>query len=112
MEPAIESRAAKTDMQLLKVFLLFMFIFIVGAVFFHLVEKLSYIDAIYFAAMTLTTVGYGDIAPQTDAGKIFTSIYAFLGIGIFFGFANIIFQTAKNHKAILQHKQPEDNKLR
>jgi voltage-gated potassium channel Kch len=95
-------------LQILKVFLLFVAVFITGAVFFHLVEKLSYIDAIYFAAMTLTTVGYGDIAPQTTAGKIFTAIYAFLGIGIFFGFANIIFQSAKNHKIYLRRKAPED----
>lgn len=98
----------KTDLQILRVFLIFMAVFATGAVFFHLVEKLSYIDAIYFVAMTLTTVGYGDIAPQTDAGKIFTAIYAFLGIGIFFGFANILFQGAKNHKIILHRKDPED----
>ncbi|HSE29017.1 MAG TPA: potassium channel family protein [Candidatus Saccharimonadales bacterium] len=103
-----ESLNVQTDKQLLKVFLLFMFVFLIGAVFFHLVEKLSYIDAIYFAAMTLTTVGYGDIAPQTDAGKIFTAIYAFLGIGIFFGFAGILFQRARDRRIILHRNQPEE----
>lgn len=102
------SESEKTDLQILKVFLLFVVVLIGGAVFFHFVENLSYIDAVYFAAMTLTTVGYGDIAPQTDAGKIFTAIYAFLGIGIFFGFAGILFQSAKNHKITLRRKDPED----
>lgn len=63
----------------------------VGAVFYHLVEGFSYIDAIYFTACTLTTVGYGDITPQTDAGKLFTAVYAFVGIGIFLGFAAALF---------------------
>ncbi len=69
-----------------------MLVWIAGSVFYHLVEGLSYVDAIYFTAITLTTVGYGDFAPQTDAGKIFTAVYAFLGIGIFFGFAAALFQ--------------------
>ena len=32
--------------------------------------------------MTLTTIGYGDIVPRTDLGKIFTSFYALFGIGV------------------------------
>ena len=67
-------------------------VWLVGSVFYHLVEGLSYVDAIYFTAMTLTTVGYGDFAPQTVPGKLFTSLYAFVGIGIFLGFAASLFQ--------------------
>ena len=63
----------------------------IGAVFYHLVEGLNYVDAIYFTACTLTTVGYGDFTPQTDAGKIFTAAYTFVGIGIFLGFAAALF---------------------
>jgi voltage-gated potassium channel len=32
--------------------------------------------------MTLATVGYGDFAPKTDLGKIFTMLYVFVGIGL------------------------------
>ncbi|HKX72471.1 MAG TPA: potassium channel family protein [Candidatus Saccharimonadales bacterium] len=64
-----------------------------GAVFYHVVEGLSYVDAIYFTACTLTTVGYGDITPKTDAGKLFTAVYAFVGIGFFLGFAAALFQS-------------------
>lgn len=63
----------------------------IGAVFYHVVEGLSYVNAIYFTACTLTTVGYGDITPQTDAGKLFTAAYTFVGIGIFLGFAAALF---------------------
>lgn len=53
-----------------------------GATFYHLVENWRYIDALYFSAATMTTVGYGDITPKTDAGRIFTIIYVFTGVGI------------------------------
>ena len=36
----------------------------------------------YFIITSLTTVGYGDIYPITDGGKIFTSIILVLGIGV------------------------------
>lgn len=61
------------------VILLFLF---GGATFYHFVERMRYIDALYLSAATMTTVGYGDITPQTDAGKLFTIFYVFGGVGI------------------------------
>ncbi len=36
----------------------------------------------WWSVATITTVGYGDIVPITLAGKVFSSIVAFLGIGL------------------------------
>lgn len=55
---------------------------IVGTVFYHYVEQFSWIDAYYFSIITLTTVGYGDLSPQTDVGKLFTTVYILVGVGI------------------------------
>ena len=42
----------------------------------------SFFDAIYWATISLTTVGYGDIYPVTNAGRIITMISSILGIAI------------------------------
>jgi voltage-gated potassium channel Kch len=40
-------------------------------------------QSIYWAVITLASVGYGDISPVTPLGRAMTSILALLGIGIF-----------------------------
>ena len=44
----------------------------------------KYITSTYWALTTLTTVGYGDILPYTDAERLFTIICMLVGV-IFFG---------------------------
>lgn len=62
---------------------LIIFIFLFGgATYYHYIEEWRYLDALYFTSYTLTTVGYGDIVPKTDAGKIFTIFYVFAGVGM------------------------------
>ena len=39
-------------------------------------------DSIYWAIVTITTVGYGDISPVTPLGKAIASIMMFIGYGI------------------------------
>lgn len=55
-----------------------------GGVAYHYLEGWSWIDSFYFATVALTTVGFGDLVPSTDAAKIFTMIYLMAGIGIMF----------------------------
>jgi voltage-gated potassium channel len=60
-----------------------MIIMIGGMFFYHHVEGWRYLDAIYFCSTTLAAVGYGDFHPLTDAGKVFTIFYQFIGIPFF-----------------------------
>lgn len=50
----------------------------------HQPEVFSSIPAaFYWAVITLTTVGYGDVTPVTTIGKILAGLIAALGIGLF-----------------------------
>lgn len=53
-----------------------------GTIVYHLVEKFSWLNSYYFSVITLATVGYGDFTPHTDFGKVFTTFYIFIGVGI------------------------------
>lgn len=44
----------------------------------------SWLDAMYMSAITLTTVGYGEIHPLDHAGRIFTIMFAFGGVFLLF----------------------------
>jgi voltage-gated potassium channel len=66
--------------------LLVISLLIAGTIFYTLVEGWSLVDAVYFCAMTLATVGFGDVVPETPAGKIFTVVYVLAGIGILVSF--------------------------
>jgi len=54
----------------------------IGTVFYHFVEGWRWVDSYYFSVVTLATVGFGDLAPKTDLGKIFTTFYIFSGVGM------------------------------
>ena len=41
------------------------------------------LEGIWWAWVTITTVGYGDVVPKTHAGRAFASIIIFLGLGLF-----------------------------
>ena len=40
------------------------------------------IDALYFCVVTMTTVGYGDLVPSSDTGKLLASAFAFGGVAV------------------------------
>lgn len=70
----------------------------IGTVVYHYLEGWSWLDSLYFSTITLTTIGFGDFAPQTDAGKIFTILYIGVGIGMILAFINTIYLHFKDFR--------------
>lgn len=54
-----------------------------GTVFFRWAEGWSWLDAYFFTVVTLSTVGYGNLVPMTAIGKIGTTVFILLGLGVF-----------------------------
>lgn len=75
-----------------------------GTVIYHYLEDWRWFDAFYFSVITLSTVGYGDFSPQTDAGKLFTIVYIFTGIGIIFGYINLFYKRRTQRVEELQKR--------
>lgn len=48
-----------------------------GEITFH-----SFFEALYWATVTLTTVGYGDLCPVTDIGRIVSMLSSLFGVAI------------------------------
>ncbi|MCH9649333.1 MAG: ion transporter [Deltaproteobacteria bacterium] len=87
-EASLLSEALRASGRKITVFLgtVLSLVLIVGALM-YLIEGpehgfTSIPQSIYWAVVTLTTVGYGDIAPQTVMGKLFASVVMILGYGI------------------------------
>ena len=49
-------------------------------------------DGFYFSVITLTTVGFGDISPESPLGKAFTMLLSLLGLGLFQAVVDIVGQ--------------------
>ncbi len=59
-------------------------VYLVAVPFYMHFEGWTLVEAFYFVSVTITTVGYGDVVPKTDIGRIFTVLVLFSGVSIFF----------------------------
>jgi voltage-gated potassium channel len=56
-------------------------IFVAATAGYMVIEGWSFLDALYMTAITITTVGYREVEPMSQAGIIFTIIVLFVGVG-------------------------------
>jgi len=58
-----------------------------GSIGLMVTEDLHPFDAFYFVIVTIATVGFGDISPQTVPGKVITLVIILTGVGCFLAVA-------------------------
>lgn len=87
-----------------------------GGVFVY-IEDRPFIDGIWYAIVTVTTVGYGDVVPQTENGRIFGAILIIFGV-LFFSLVTANFsafligsEQRKLEKEILGYVQNTEKRL-
>lgn len=56
-----------------------------------LLLDVGFVDALYMTAITISTVGYGEVADMTTAAKLFTVLIIFTGLSVVaYGFTSIV----------------------
>ena len=66
----------------ISVFLIFLII-LAGTLSYHYVFDFSWLNAFYMTVITIGTVGFGDVEPLSDEGRMFTAFLILIGIFIF-----------------------------
>ncbi|MBO1924270.1 potassium channel family protein [Thiomicrorhabdus sp. 6S3-12] len=61
----------------------FVFLIIGAGSIFSYIEDRPFIDGIWYAIVTITTVGYGDVVPYTEEGRIFGTVLIVFGVLFF-----------------------------
>jgi len=74
---------------------------LIGTLGFWFIEHISVLDALYMTVITVSTVGYREVVPLSDAGKIFTIFLITIGVGsVFYAVGTFINVTLQDY---LQH---------
>ena len=76
----------------------------------------SFFDAFWYTLVTITTVGYGDITPESTIGRLAALILLIAGVAIFGAFsgkfASVLFdQQRKKSRGLIQLKKLKDHFL-
>ncbi len=70
--------------------ILILILFIYGILGSHYIMGLNFVDSIYYAVITMATVGYGDYTPHTGIQKIFATTLALAGVALLAYVFNVI----------------------
>ncbi len=94
---------ANKRFELLTLLLLLMFVMLTGAIAIYVLEDMknpniqNIFDAIYWSLVTISTVGYGDISPISDLGRVIAMIIILFGIAMI-SFATSVIVSAFSEK--------------
>ena len=58
-------------------------LWLIGTIGYVLIDNYTWFDAFYMTIITVATVGYGEVQPLSDAGKIFTAFLIITSFGTF-----------------------------
>mmetsp|Transcript_35058 Transcript_35058/g.51486 ORF Transcript_35058/g.51486 Transcript_35058/m.51486 type:complete len:749 (-) Transcript_35058:575-2821(-) len=79
---------------LFRALLVIIYLFIGYLVYVYGEQRLTTVQSLYFTIVTMSTVGYGDISPDTGFSRVFTAFYILVGIAIIFHILGEAFEIA------------------
>ena len=87
--------------------LILFFIVLFGFIFFTTEPDVkSFSDGLWWALVTITTVGYGDITPMTSIGRLVASALMFLGLGLIASLTAVV--SVKFIQSFVDHHTNDD----
>jgi len=103
------------DKRLRLVALILTVVVLIGTLGFLLIERMSILDALYMTVITVSTVGYKEVAPLSNAGKIFAIFLITIGVGsVFYAvgtFINVTLQDYLQHAFGRRRMEKKINKI-
>lgn len=99
---------------------LILFLIVFGVSGYSILEKWSLLESLYMTIITLTTVGFTEVRPLSQGGRIFTIVFIILGIGsagfaltTLFGyiFEGPMMESIKERKMELLRKKLKDHHI-
>lgn len=73
----------KFTSKLVQPFVLLLVILLSGIIGYMVIEGASFLDSLFMTTISITTVGYGEVVPLSEAGKVFTIIMLITSWGVF-----------------------------
>ena len=87
-------------------------VIVYGVTGYALIDGWDFLDSFYMTIITISTVGYGEIHPQSAAGRIFTSTLIVVGVGtMLFGFGVFAETLAENTFGIYRRQRQMEHTL-
>ncbi len=102
---------------LLPLLIPFLLLILLGTVVYSILQEWTLFDSLYATIITITTVGYGDLSPQSQSGRIFAIFFTLFAIGLagyaISSAAAVLFETQQQNreKRILERRMNEISEL-
>lgn len=69
---------------------MFLLTILFGTVGYMIIEKYGFLEALYMCVITISTVGFGEVHPLSEAGRIFTIILILINLALFTYFITVL----------------------
>ncbi len=97
--------------KLLPPLVLLFFLMLFGTVGYHNIEGYNFLDAWYMTVITISSVGFQEVRPLSEAGRLFTIFLILINVGLFTYFISLLsryffdFEFIKNYKLYKMEKK-------
>ncbi|MDB5280099.1 MAG: potassium channel protein [Ferruginibacter sp.] len=85
---------------------------LIGTVGYMLIEKYSFLEALYMTVITVASVGFNEVKPLTNPGRVFTILLILINLGLFTYFITWLSRYFSDLELVKQFKRINmDNKI-